>query len=334
MKKQLGIPVAKRAGALVLALALAVIFAACGASPGSSSTSSGDSSAPPQSASQPQSVSPSVPEPPEAVLGIGSVGADNYPRVDGSTANLPLMAEIYSTVCGVPLADAETLVAASRTADAWDGLVAGDSDLLLVYEAPVWTGAKIRSSGVELEIYPIGVDALVFLTNRDNPVNGLTADQLRSIYTGALTNWSEVGGANAEIAAFQRNEDSGSQAMFLKLLMGNTLPMEPRSEWFADGMIGLLEALSGFDGAANSLGYSVYYYASLMNENPQLKFLEVDGVAPTAETIADGSYPFTNEFFVVIRADEPLNSPARILRDWILGAQGNEALLRAGYIPA
>lgn len=70
-----------------------------------------------------------------------------------------------------------------------------------------------------------------------------------------------------------------------------------------------------------------------MYQQPGLRFLQVDGVAPSDETIADGSYPLLNEYYVVIRADEPADSPARQLRDWILSDEGKAALVKAGYIP-
>jgi len=61
--------------------------------------------------------------------------------------------------------------------------------------------------------------------------------------------------------------------------------------------------------------------------------IAVDGVQPSDETIADGSYPLLNEYYVVIRADEPADSPARQLRDWLLTAEGKAAMEKAGYIP-
>ena len=61
--------------------------------------------------------------------------------------------------------------------------------------------------------------------------------------------------------------------------------------------------------------------------------LAVDGVLPSDQTIADGSYPLLNEYYVVIRAEEAEDSPARRLRDWILTAEGKAAMEKAGYIP-
>ena len=258
---------------------------------------------------------------------------DTYPRMDGSTANLPLMAQYLSTTCGIPLEEAEMLVSVSTTQSAWDNLAYGNVDILIVYEASDDTIHRIQHEYGNFDITPIGRDGLVFLVNEDNPLNSLTQNQLVSIYTGEVTNWAEVGGEDLNIVAFQRVDGSGSQTMFLKLLMQGTEPMEAPTELTPGGMGGLIEMLSSFDGSAPAIGYSVYYYVSEMNQDPNLKLLQVDGVAPTNETLADGSYPLINDFYVVIRSDEPEGSPARMLRDWILSEEGMQELIDAGYVP-
>ena len=138
---------------------------------------------------------------------------------------------------------------------------------------------------------PIGRDALVFIVNGQNPVESLTRSQLVDIYAGRITNWSEVGGPDQPIVAFQRDGTSGSQTLFKKLLMGSEPLMEAPTELRPGMMGGLIDGLAGYSGAGNALGYSVFYYASEMYQKPGLKFLAVDGVAPSAETIGDGSYP-------------------------------------------
>jgi len=93
-------------------------------------------------------------------------------------------------------------------------MLQNNTDLLLVYEAPESFYSDI--SAKSLDIVPIGRDGLVFLVNKNNPVDNLTADQLIDIYTGEITDWSQVGGVSGKIAVFQRNEDSGSQTLFRK----------------------------------------------------------------------------------------------------------------------
>lgn len=258
---------------------------------------------------------------------------EDYPVMDGSTANLPMMAEILAEVGNIPLEEAEELTKCSKTSQAWENITNGNADILLVYEAAEETKAKVAASGVELEITPVGRDALVFINNENNPVESLTQQQLTDIYTGKITNWQEVGGENQDIIAYQRKETSGSQSLFIKLLMQGQQPMEAPQTLKPAEMDMLIDELARYNNEGNALGYSVFYYANYMYQQPGLRFLQVDGVAPSDETIADGSYPLLNEYYVVIRADEPADSPARQLRDWILSDEGKAALVKAGYIP-
>ena len=272
-----------------------------------------------------------------SVIGPAGINAGNYPRVDGSTANMPLMAKLYSEVCDIPLEEAETLVQASGgTGAVWRNMMYEGADLLLVYEAPENIKAEMEKMGLldQLEITPIGRDGLVFLVNSQNSVDSLTREQLTGIYTGSLTDWSEVGGESGPIAAFQRNLESGSQTLFLGLLMKDVQPMEPPSELRPAGMGALIDAVAEYDGSGGAIGFSVYYYANLMYENPDLKLLAVDGVEPSAQSIGDGSYPLVNDFYVVIRKSEPENSPARLLRDWLLTDDGRQVLVETNYVPA
>jgi len=258
---------------------------------------------------------------------------ETYPRMDGSTANLPLMAAVLSETTGLDVAVAENTVGCTTTPYAWESLARGESDILLVYEAADDTKALLDEIGTELEIVPIGLDALVFIVNEQNPVQSMTQDQLREVYTGQITNWQELGGEDLDITAFQRVPTSGSQSLFMKLLMQDVTPMEAPTEFAPAEMGQLIEGLAAYNNEGSALGYSVFYYASYMYAKPGLRFLAVDGVAPSDETIADQSYPLLNPFYVVIRADEPEDSPARVLRDWLLTDAGKQVIADAGYIP-
>ena len=119
----------------------------------------------------------------------------------------------------------------------------------------------------------------------------------------------------------------------MKLLMKDETPMAAPQELKPAEMGMLIDELARYNNTGNALGYSVFYYASYMYQQPGLNMLAVDGVLPSDQTIADGSYPLLNEYYVVIRAEEAEDSPARRLRDWILTAEGKAAMEKAGYIP-
>ncbi len=259
---------------------------------------------------------------------------DNYPRMGGSLANLPLGQAVTATVLGVSREDANELITfAGSTTDNYKAIIDGAFDILLAYEPSEEAKQYIADSGEELEMTPIGVDALVFICAKDNPVQSLTLDQIKSIYTGKTTDWSAVGGKKGDIAAYQRNPDSGSQTLFDKLLgLGDTLIDPPEGRRIGT-MMGLLEAIADYDDSENALGYTVYYYLTNMESEKlnRAKILAIDGVAPSNDSIGDGSYPLTNDFYVVIRKSAKENSPERVLYNWICSSQGAELVKQENY---
>lgn len=257
--------------------------------------------------------------------------AKNYPRVDGSTATLPLAVYVRSKITGETLEQSDTFTRFTKTSNAWMALSAGQTDLLIVYEAADETKAQLESSGVKLKAVPIGVDALVFLTNQGNPVGNLTKQQILDIYTGKIKKWSEVGGQDADIIPYQRPGASGSQALMVKLVMGGTPLMEAPSVLKPAEMGELIDAVAQYENTSNALGYSVFYYVKNMYQVAGIKVLSVDGIEPTDQTIGQQRYPYTNAFYAVIREDEPADSAAHKLFDWLTGGEGQRATTDAGY---
>lgn len=254
------------------------------------------------------------------------------PRIDGSTACIPLMLQVVQDTCGLEADEAQFHVSSSKTAASWLNLMSGDTDLVLAYEMP--ESVREQYTDGTLQITAIGRDALVFLANAENPVQSLTQQQLIDIYAGKITDWSKVGGEDKAIIAYQRDPSSGSHTLFQKLLMRDNPLMEAPKDYYIAEMGFLVEAVAGYHNDGSALGYSVYYYISQMKNDPDIKLLGVDGVTPSDDTIAEGSYPLTNEFYVAIRSDEPEDSPARLLYNWICSDAGRQCLVDAGYVPA
>ena len=311
------IRISRRGFLAALGLAAAGL-AGCAAAPGSSSE-------PPAS---------SLPDEAEAAP---LFPIEDWPGVDGSTACIPLIARMMAQTTGTPLTTAESAVTVSTTAYAWENLAVYDNsgvDLLVVYQAPDYVQDEIAAAGIPLEQKAVGLDALVFIVNADNPVQSLTLAQLRDIYAGRITNWSEVGGADIPIVAFQRGEDSGSQALFKSLLIGDGALMDAPTELAPASMGGLVDSVAAYNNSANAIGFSVYYYVDQMYSQPGLRLLAVEGVAPANDTIADGSYPLCSPFYAVIRAAAAPGSPERQLYDWLSTDAGRACVEAAGYVPA
>ena len=177
---------------------------------------------------------------------------------------------------------------------------------------------------------PIGSEAFVFFVHKDNPIESLTTEQIKGIYSGEITNWKEVGGRNEEIVAFQRNEGSGSQSM-LKRFMGNTPIMKPPTEQVNDFMSGIIDQVSSYKSKSNSIGFSFRYYVEGIIKNPDIKIVAIDGVYPSVESIKSGSYPITTPLYAVTYY-ENRNPNVDALIEWILSDEGQYIIEQTGYV--
>lgn len=263
-----------------------------------------------------------------------SISRGNYPRVDGSTATLPLSYRLMEAATGVDEETAKAAIRHNKTTESFYALVEGRADLLLVYEPSQDAWDYAVDQGVDLEVQPIGYDAPVFLINDKNPVESLTHDEIVGIYSGKITNWSQVGGDDLDIVAYQRVENSGSQVMMKAQVMRDVEMADAPKEFRTSEMGELVDAIASYRNTANAIGYSVYYYIDNMYMKQGIKLLKVNGVAPTNETIANGDYPYCQPFYAVIRSDAAEDSPARQLFDWLATPEGRQLVEDAGYVAA
>ena len=297
---------------------------------------------------------------PEAAPALSAV---YYPFVDGSTSALPLQVLLACKILGVPCVwqegwplDATRRLAPelsftdapqsverinsiwhSGTHQAYMNLIEGMAEFILVARLPSDDENQAAElSGVVLDVQPVALDAFVLLVNRGNPVDDLALETIRDIYTGEIRHWSELGpgigqrfDAEEEIHTYQRNRNSGSQELMEKLVMRGAA-MTPAPDMLLDSMSGPINALSD---DPLGIGYSVYYYAVFILPSEDIKLIGVDGVVPTSDTIADGSYPLTTEVYVVTRGGRPQDHTAVLLRDWLLTLAGQAVVRESGYVP-
>jgi phosphate transport system substrate-binding protein len=212
-------------------------------------------------------------------------------------------------------------------------LIDGYADIIFVTPPSDDELAYAKEQGVELDLIPMLHDGFVFFVNAKNPVAGLRLDQIKDIYSGKLKNWKDAGGADAEIRAFQRPENSGSQTGMLELVMKGTPLEEAPSEKVFTEMGGIVDAVAAYENAESAIGYSYYYYTRNMWGDSQIKYVKIDGVTPDAAGIADGSYPLVSTTYMVLRKDAPADGAARKLADWILSDEGKAVAEGAGYVP-
>ena len=290
--------------------------------------------------------------------------AGDYPAVDGSTSTHPLQTTIacyilevecewwednflnfdrlFQPTLGMIEQDADRAnqiftIFHSGTHGSYVNLIEGNADIILVAREPSADELTLAEEmDVTLDFRPVALDAFVFLVNEDNPLESLDMDTIRDIYTGEITHWKEVGitldlgeDPTEPIHTYRRNPNSGSQELMEKLVMKELEMIESPDLT----MLTMMAPFNAISVDPLGIGYSVYYYTEFMILGEMVKMFGVDGVYPTYETIADGSYPLVTGVYVVIREDTPSDSMARMLRDWMLTEEGQTVVAESGYAP-
>lgn len=175
---------------------------------------------------------------------------------------------------------------------------------------------------------PVAFDGIAVIVNPDNPVDGLSMDQLRDIFAGKITNWSEVGGADMRIDLVNRDEASGTREAFKKIVMGEDASFDLRAA-VLPGTGQVRDVVSRTKGA---VGYISVGFVESRAATRDVKSLTVDGVKATAESVADETYPIrrTLHFFT---KGEPTGLAKRYV-DYVLSDDVQKgAVSDAGFIP-
>ena len=262
---------------------------------------------------------------------------DPLPRMDGATALYPVYAAFAQSVYPSSIGQMEAwkireIVSCSTTSYAYREIVDGNADIIFTAGPSKEQESYAAEKGVELVYTPIGREAFVFFVHPDNPVDGLTLDQIRSVYSGETANWDQLGVKGlGSIRAYQRSEGCGSQTAMERFVMRDTPLMPAEKEMLQDDMGGMVEQVSDYRNHKNAIGYSFRFYCTALMKNFHVKLLAVNGIAPTIENIENGTYPLASEFYAVTRSDADENTLA--LLDWIRGPQGQALIEKTGYTP-
>ena len=265
------------------------------------------------------------------------------PVMDGSTSTYPYTRMVYHALFHNAERHPQYPEKHSKSYASYQKLIAGENDLLFVAAPPSEAIVEeAKAAGVELELIPIAYDAMVFFTNGENPIEGLSSEQITRIYTqNDVKNWSELGGPDAALVPYCRNLDSGSQALMERyFLKGQALHPGLLEETVSVAMESILTDVH-YAGKADpptyALGYSIYYYYQaaiwLVVDRDDLKLLAVDGVLPSEQSIADGSYPLADYNYAVVRKDAAEGSLARKMAEFMLTPAGQNCVSNAGYGP-
>ena len=255
---------------------------------------------------------------------------EDLPRIDGAAAFFPVYSAFVNAVYPETTELYDGVFEYNNTPGGYQLLAEKGIDLFLGVYPSEEQKAYAEECDTTFVYTPVGTEAFVFFVHKDNPIDNLTTEQIKGIYSGEITNWKQVGGKNEKIAAFQRNEGSGSQSM-LQRFMGDTPIMEAPTEMVNTMMSGIIEQVSNYRSKSNSIGFSFRYYVEGIIQNPDIKMLSVDGVAPTAENIRNGSYPIVTPMYAVTY-EENTNENVDLLLQWILSEEGQYIIEETGYV--
>jgi phosphate transport system substrate-binding protein len=263
----------------------------------------------------------------------------DLPLLDGATALYPVYSAFAQAVyprksyslTGRAHYNPSNEVVCSNTIYAYGRLIDKTADIIFVAPPSKDQLNAAEEAGVNFRYTPIGKEAFVFFVNARNPVEDLTIEQLRAIYSGKIKNWREVGGKNEAIRPFQRNRDSGSQTAFVHFMEGETI-MKPPTEDVVGGMGGIVSQAANYANYGNSIGFSFRFYVNEMVKNKEVKILKINGVYPDLETIKNGTYPMASSFFAITLTDNEKPNVVKFL-DWMVSEQGQYLVEKTGYSP-
>lgn len=178
-----------------------------------------------------------------------------------------------------------------------------------------------KANGLEGTI--LAYDGIAIIVNPANTVADLDVDTIAKIYTGEITNWKDVGGSDTEIVLIGREAGSGTRDGFESITKTEG-KCKYRQELISTG-----DVITTVASNPNAIGY-----ASLASVKDTVKALTVGGVAPSEETIKNGTYVVQRPFVIVTKKDTKLSESAQKFFDYITSSAANEIISGAGAVPA
>ena len=178
-----------------------------------------------------------------------------------------------------------------------------------------------KASGLKETI--LAYDGIAVIVNPANPVEDLTLAQIADIYTGKITNWSELGGSDSEIVLIGREAGSGTRSGFEEIVEVKDL-CQYRQELSSTGDV--IATVAQNPGAIG--------YASLASVKDTVKAVKVEGVTPSEQSVRDGTYAIQRPFVLATRTDAKLSDAARAFFDYMTSGKANDIITAAGVVPA
>ncbi len=184
---------------------------------------------------------------------------------------------------------------------------------------------KLKDAEIEsgLTATVLAYDGIAIIVHPDNPVADLDVETIAKLYTGEIKNWKDVGGNDAEVVLIGREAGSGTRDGF-ESITGTDGACQYRQELTSTG-----DVITAVSQNPNAIGY-----ASLASLATSVKALTVGGVAPTEETVKDGTYVIQRPFVLVTKADTKLSEVAQAFYDFATSSEAAPLISMAGAVAA
>ena len=183
-----------------------------------------------------------------------------------------------------------------------------------------------KAKGLAVQRISVALDGIAIFLHKENPVNELTIAQLKAIYTGELTNWKAVGGNDATIIIYGRENNSGTYAYFKEHVL--------QDEDFADRcqtLPGTASVVNAITKDINGIGYGGIAWATTVKHAGVKVTDTTAAIHPTLEAVSNGTYPISRELYFFLRG-----APSPEVKDfinWTLSPDGQKIAEAADYIP-
>lgn len=296
----------KRILSILLGVALVLSLAAC------AQTTAPETTAAPTTAATTAPAATDAPETPAAptVLSgtVSTDGSTSMEKVIGALSEAFMEANSKATVTYNPTGSGTGIQAVQE----------GRCDIGLSSRA---LKDEEKASGLQETV--LAYDGIAMIVNPANPVEDLTLEQIADIYTGKITNWSELGGSDSEIVLIGREAGSGTRSGFEEIVEVKDL-CQYRQELSSTGDV--IATVAQNPGAIG--------YASLASVKDTVKAVKVGGVTPSEETVKDGTYAIQRPFVLVTKEGVTLSETAQAFFNYAVSKDANAVVIAAGVVPA
>jgi phosphate transport system substrate-binding protein len=255
-------------------------------------------------------------------LTTGAVGRAETLQIDGSTTVGPI-ADAFAEYLKSVTPGLDITVKKTGSGDGAAALIDGRCNLATMsrFMKPEEFN-KAVAKGVLPVAHAVAMDAVCVVAHPSNPVKALTSEQVRNIYAGKITNWSQVGGPNLPIVMISRDTSSGTYETFAELIMKKQ-PLAPSVEYVNANP----QAQSRVRTTQGAIGYVGLGFLE------GVRALPIDRIAPTRQTVANGTYPVARPLFLFTNGYPPLGSVVHKFTIFHLSEKGQELVEAKGFIP-